>query len=192
MADIWEAKRLVTALDKMGDWIDWEPETIRTLEIEGKPVDEITFNKIMALQTVFRTQVIEGPLGTIIHFDDWKLFEKVVIALNDTVPNFAEIESATPLEIHRAIMMLEKIHNVTLGGDAAKYIAASYMTANIVHCPFYKVVDDLLEETTLKKIVKEAWKDRNKIDLSKDGVLEIQLSRLMAIESAGKGEQVDG
>src|SRR5690606_37510670 len=118
MADIWEAKRLVTALDKMGDWIDWEPETIRTLEIEGKPVDEVTFNKIMALQAIFRSQFIDGPLGTNMHYDDWKLFEKVVIALNGTVPNFAENESATPLEIHRATMMLEKIHNVTLGGDA--------------------------------------------------------------------------
>ena len=81
MADVREVKRLVAALDKMGDWIDWEPETIRTLEIEGKPVDEITFNKIMALQTIFQTKVIEGPLGTIIHFDDWKLFEKVVIIM---------------------------------------------------------------------------------------------------------------
>lgn len=192
MEDIWEIKKLVSKLDKMGDWIDWEPETIRTLKLDGGIVDEVTFNKIMAMQAILRTQVIEGPLGTIIHFDNWKLFEKAVITLNNNVPDFTEVESAEPFEIHRAIMMLEKLHNVTLGGDAAKYIAAAYMTANIVHCPFYEVVDDLLENTTLKTIVKEAWKGRSGINLSKDGVLEVQLARLMAIESMGKGDKIDG
>ena len=155
---------MVAALDKMGDWIDLEPGSNSHARNRRKPVDEITFNKIMALQAVFRTGYsVHWEL--IIPFDDWKLFEKAVIALNGfTVPNFAEIESATPLEIHRAIMMLEKIHNCNTG-QWCRQVHSGIHTwpANIVHCPFYKVVDDLLEETTLKKIVKEAWKDRNRI-----------------------------
>lgn len=192
MVDIGEIKRLTDALDKEGEWLDWEPETIRTLTLLNKPVEEVTLNKIMALQTVLRTQVVDGSLGTFIHFDNWKLFEKVVIALNNTIPDFGEVEAATPFEIHRAIMSLKKIHDVTLGGDAAKYIAAAYMTDNIVHCPFYKVVDDLLEETALKALVRESWPDRRRMDLSKDGIVEIQISRLVAIESAGKGEKLNG
>ncbi len=184
--------QLIKTLDQMGDWLDWEPETIRVLEIGGQKLDEITLNKVMAIQSALVTQTAEGSLGTMFFFDDWRLFEKTVIALNNIVPNFGEIESASPAEIHKAVSILQKIHPVTFSGDVAKYIAAAYMTANIVYCPFYNVVNNYLKETPIKESVKTIWPERGKMDLEKDGVLEIQLARLMAIELAGKEGEVDG
>lgn len=161
-------EEIVKKLDRTGDWIEYEPETIRA--IEG--FDELDVNKALALQVAFSKSF---------RFTNWRGFEKVVIALNNVVPDFNSIEGATPREIQKAIKIMETISDekVTLMDDVIRYVAGSYRWANIVYCPFFPEVDKLLEETELKAQVREAWK--NKVE-PEDDAIGVQLSRLLAVK----------
>ncbi len=158
---------IVKKLDKTGDWIEYEPETIRA--VGG--FDELDVNKALALQVAFSKSF---------RFTNWRGFEKVVIALNEVIPDFNSIEGATPREIQKAIKAMEVVsgEKVVLSDDVVRYVAGSYRYANIVYCPFFSEVDKLLEETDFKTQVREAWK--KKIE-PEDDAIGVQLSRLLAI-----------
>lgn len=175
-----EAKQLYDKLEKLGPWLDWEPETIRELKVDGKPLDEVTANQVLALQVALSAQTVDGDLGAFFYFDDWHVFEKIVVAFNGEVPDFADIEECEPFEIHRAINQFSEIFPVTFTEDVAKYIAASYATANIVHCPFFPRVDDFLPDIKLKPAVAKAWGE-NRTELDENDPVEIQIARLQEI-----------
>lgn len=143
-------------------WLEWEPETIREIITD----DEVKFNKIMALQTVLNAQSDDES----IYFTDWQIFEKIVLALNEIVPNFADIEEAEPHEIHLAYLFLEDIKGeVGFNDEVKKYIATSYHTNNIVYCPFYDSVNDFLDDSELVTKVKDYYE---KIPWDEDEAIE--------------------
>lgn len=137
--------------DEYGDsWLEFEPETIRGIE----DVDELKFNAIMALQTIFSNQSDDNG----VYFTDWRIFEKIVLSLTGVVPDFTEIEHVEPHEIHYVCKLLKEMTgDVDFNSEVANYIVASYNTENLVYCPFYKKVDEKLPEDELKKRVRKIW-----------------------------------
>jgi len=168
------------------EWREWEPETIRALMKEHIQ-SEADFNRIMALQASLNAQfAVDAETGReYFYFNNWRVFEKVVMAFNGHEPNFLEVEQALPREIAYAIGQLEALYPVEFSEDVAKYIAASFATENIIYCPFWPSVDRYLpDETGFKKHVEKAWKEeRNTLDLSKEEIIPVQIARLLTIEA---------
>ena len=160
-------------------WLDWEPETIRKIIIDEDNAynSEIAFNKIMALQTVLNSQSDDEGL----FFTDWQMFEKIVLALNGVIPNFADIEEAEPHEIHYVYNLFD---NVDFNEEVKKYIAASYKANNVVYCPFYEGVNDYLKHHQLNKKVKDRYNPDDDIeDVAEleDTPVNVQLKKLAYI-----------
>ena len=153
------------------NWLEWEPETIRDV-IEPT---EKEFNKIMALQTIYNSQYDDGK----VRFTDWFIFEKIVNALNNSHPDFSELEHAEPVEIHKALAMIPE--NFEFSEEVLKYIAASYKTENIVYCPFIEEVNNFLDESELTKKVKSKWHDNLSLK-NKENPVNVQLRKLLLIK----------
>lgn len=147
------------------DWLTFEPETFKDITINKKEIDKEDLNKILALQTALNSQSND----TTFFFTNWQIFEKIVLSFNDVVPNFEEVEQVEPHEIQAVITLFEKIKKVDFNDEVASYIAASYETENIVHCPFSKKVDEKLEDDKLKKQVKQFLE---KVDLDTPNLIE--------------------
>ena len=174
--------------DEYGEeWLDFEPETIRDVVREGDK-DELKFNTIMALQTAIKTQSDTDGF----YFNDWRVFEKIVLCCVGVVPDFLEIEHVEPQEIHYAYELFQKIKpEVDFSIEVAKYIAASYNEENIVYCPFYTKVDKYLEEDSFKEEVRSLWEKLKDKDIDKISQLEetaegVQIRRLVYIEEYSK------
>lgn len=175
------------------DWLEYEPETIEEITIDGETISESegNMNKIMALQTALLSQTDDEGF----HFTDWQIFEKIVLTLNDVVPDFEQIEQADPHEIEGAFALLRQIEdNITFNDEVASYIAATYQVKNIVYCPHHKQVDELLANTELRNDVEEVWNKLpettdeivDKIANLEDEVRSYQLKKLMFIEEYTK------
>ena len=106
-----------------------------------------------------------------VFFNDWQIFEKIVLALNEIIPNFADLEGVEPHEIHFAYKFLEDIKGkVEFNNEVKKYIAACYKNNNIVHCPFYEGVDELLESN--EELATKVKKYYHKIPWDEDKAIE--------------------
>lgn len=149
-------------LEDIEGWRDFEPETIREIEIEGEVIgeDEVLFNKVMAIQTAMNAFKDEEGF----FFNDFRIFEKVVLAFNGVIPEFTEIEHAEPHEIQVAIDFFERIEPVDFNEEVANYIAASYNQANIFYCPYIEKANDHIEGGKLQDKVKEIWGKLPKTD----------------------------
>lgn len=168
-------------------WLDFEPETIRDFDwVKG---NELIFNQIMALQTILVAQSDDKG----VFFTDWRLFEKVVLTFDGVVPDFHQFEEAEAHEIHRTVNILKKIKgSVEFNDEVTKYIAAAYMTENIVYCPFYRGVDGFLIEDDLKVKVREIWNKISKlsdpfkiIERADEDAVSVQIKRLLYIKKFG-------
>lgn len=168
-------------------WRDWEPETFRAL----LDVDEVGFNQVMALQVALNAQtyVDDETDETRFLLNNWRIFEKIVVATNGSEPDFTEVERAQPIEIGYALGQLEEMHPVEIDDEVAKYIAASFMTDNLVHCPFWPKVDAYIEPNEWRDPVKEAWAKRALLDLTKEHPVEATVARLLVIEAAYKSRE---
>lgn len=177
------AKQIFDMMSKKGEWLEWEPETLRELF----PNDEVLLNKVLALQTALASQTVDGSLGGFFYFTDWQIFEKIVVAFSGEVPDFSEVEECEPHEIHHVVAQLSEIFPVVFSEDVARYIAAAYMTANVVHCPFYSKVDEFLPKTELKDAVALRWKKDKRV-VDENNPVDIQIGRLIEIELYGRVE----
>jgi len=165
---------LYNNLEDINGWRDFEPETIRELEIEGKVIgeDEVLFNQVMAIQTALNA----FKDGEGFYFNDFRIFEKIVLAFNGIVPEFTEIEHAEPHEIQVAIDFFERIAPVEFNEEVTNYIVASYNQANIFHCPYIENVNDHIDGGKLKDKVEEIWSKLPKDDKTAGKVAETEES----------------
>lgn len=178
--------KLHNSLEDIDGWRDFEPETIRELEIEDKVIgeDEVLFNKVMAIQTALNAFKDEEGF----YFNDFRMFEKIVLAFNDVVPEFTEIEHAEPREIQVAINFFERIAPVDFNEEVVNYIVASYNAANILYCPFIEKVNNELENNKLKPKVKDFWnrlpKDEEAINkiAETEGIMANQIKKLLYVK----------
>jgi hypothetical protein len=177
-------RKLHSNLEEIDGWRDFEPETIRDLDL-GPEMDEKLFNKIMALQTCFNA--FEDDEG--FYFNDFRMFEKITLAFNDVIPDFTEIEHAEPHEIQVTINFLEEIDSVDFDEEVVNYIVASYNYANILYCPFIEKVNNNLEDNKLKSKIASFWnklpKDQdtiNKIAETEDSIVSNQIKKLLYVK----------
>lgn len=100
------------------DWYKWDSDTLRqTLEADKHgPVDDLAANKIRAVQMLRISNKC---------YTDFRVFEKIVLALNDIPIDWDMVELAEPEEVGYAIHEIKNIYpDAEFGREVAAYIAA--------------------------------------------------------------------
>jgi len=119
----------VLLLDKYGpQWLGWEPETLWQ-EIEsdfGATPGVHTRNKINALKTA---HVVDSP------WIAWEVFNAVVHAFTDNIPNFRVLHRPTPSQIVSAVTMMNRIKKSPFSDEVGRYIAACFLDDGVFFLP---------------------------------------------------------
>jgi hypothetical protein len=108
------------------EWLDWEPETI-LMEIRRQygvtPIESVK-DKIFALQTFLTTDLF---------WDDFLIFEKIVLAFNDRDVDHDLIQCATPEELAYAMEVSTGLREKkSFVRDIPEYIRACHREAGVL------------------------------------------------------------
>lgn len=168
-----------TMMEKYGEeWITYLPETIRTsIAIDFKITpDEAMMNKILATQS------------TLINPNfNWDIFENVVLAFNDLVPDFRIMQVCPPYEIVWAYICIKALQpDWEPDEEIEAYIKASMVEHGLAWCPWmgYTVLN--APETVAK--VKDIWKSILK--RTDNPIIGTQLDRLSIIKEYVKEHEI--
>ena len=174
-------------LDRYGaDWLIWEPETLRQqiLDDYDTTLSDRVFDKIMALKLCHSTQ---AP------WEEWDVFEKVILAFNDVNVDFLSMQSPSPAQICYGVKQMNKINqSVVFLDDIKAYIAARCHTAGFVYLPEpLDIAQEHLDKlnTTdedFKKEIQDIWSSLQNKNLATwefpDTRLGVQLSYLAMLK----------
>lgn len=108
------------------DWEKWEPETLETelREMLGVPVLPDVFEKVMALQTLLRTELF---------WDDVLVFENICLAFNGSHVDPDLIQMASPREIAFGVVAVNQVRKRdNYVYDIEQYIQQSHRSAGIL------------------------------------------------------------
>ena len=176
-APSWYIQRLVEKYDRQ--WFEWEPETLwATIEkdFRTKP-SELVRNKINAAKLIYLTDAF---------WKDWNVFEKVVQAFSDHVPDFFTIEPPSPGEMAWAVAEARYMRpNIPFEGEVAAYALGACKEAGLVLFPEELEFAQQKPLGSLAKDVKAAWdmiKDLQEIEIQ-ESEIGVNLVRLQAIEA---------
>lgn len=119
----------ILLLKKFGpQWLSWEPETIWS-EIEtefGAKPSVIIRNKINAMKTM---HLVDTP------WTEWEVFNVVLQALTDNIPDFRILQKPSPDQIVSAITMMKRVKDQAFSEEVARFIAACFLDAGVYFLP---------------------------------------------------------
>lgn len=176
-APSWYIQRLVEKYDRQ--WFEWEPETLwRTIEEDFQSaLSEQVRNKINAAKLVYLTDAF---------WKDWNVFEKVVQAFSDHIPDFFTIEPPSPGEMAWAVGEASYMRpSIAFSEEVAAYTMAACKDAGLVLFPEELRFAQQQPLGSLGADVKAAWnmiKDLQEIEVQ-ESEIGVNLVRLQAIQS---------
>ncbi len=175
-APSWYVKRLVEKYDRQ--WFEWEPETLwATIKKDfGTDLSELVRNKVNAAKLIYLTDSF---------WKDWNVFEKVVQAFSDHIPDFFTIEPPSPGEMAWAVGEASYMRpSVPFSEEVAAYTMAACKDAGLVLFPEELGFAQQQPLGSLAKDVKAAWnmiKDLEEIEIQ-ESEIGVNLVRLQAIQ----------
>jgi len=145
------------------------PESIRML---FPSLTQEEFEKVEALNTLFHSH---AP------FEDYNIFEKVVLALNGQKADFRVMQGATPEQIFYAFYVIGKLgFDYYFDWEVKQWIKVTLELAGVY---FYPEELKLEEEFPLVKLSDiKAKAEFGPFPLGDDSLVEIQASRWLAIQ----------
>ena len=167
-------------------WIEYYPETIVS-EILGGKYNDVTFNKIMALQTVVST---DTP------WLDWNIFEKVGKAFNHQIPDFTYNQPLSTGECFVTINKLKRLRpeEDDFSREVYIYIAQTARSEGYLYLPeeldtreIQGILDEYIFDGALKEEVREKWQKLRKSDkllnmsIDEDSALQVQIGKLVVL-----------
>lgn len=110
------------------DWLLWEPETIwaSILDMFKSNVSEHNRAKIMAVQTM---HVSHAP------WMQWQVFEKVIQALNNNVPNFDIMQAPSLEQLYAGIDIMDTLRREEFSDEVKQYMGAAVLHEDVFYVP---------------------------------------------------------
>ena len=148
------------------DWLEFLPETIRQLLKEDfKITDEVLINKILATQVALTNGDLEH---------EWDMFEKVVMAFNDTIPTFQVMEVPNMSELNWGYTAIKNIRPSFDLEHLKPYLIPLMVEAGLMWSPWMDLyIGD-------HEIIKDLWD--GPIKETDDLGINIQLDKLDIIK----------
>jgi len=117
-------------MEKFGhEWIIWEPATLKSEIIQtfkATSISEHNWNKIQAVRTL---------LNAINFWHQWEVFEKVIQALNNNVPDFSVIQKCTVPQLMAGIDIANQLRMEQYSPEIEKYVAACAVDEGVTFLP---------------------------------------------------------
>lgn len=117
-------------MEKFGhQWIYWEPETLKReilATFKATSVSDHNWNKLQAVRTIFTS---------ISFWHEWPVFEKVIQALNNNLPDFTMMQRCTVAQLMAGIDMVFQLRREEYGNEIAKYVAACAVDQGVMYVP---------------------------------------------------------
>ena len=164
-------------------WPEWEPEIlINHVEIEFGPIDQLTKEKIMALQVALATDV---------PWNDYDVFENTCLAFTNNIPTFGVIE---PLDLHEmafGIGVLNAIRDEKYSDEVLGYIASCMVYNGVICQPqdsplpdvrnyINRIIPDDAKE--ISQVFIDEWNAGNRSTGDEEDVIDAQMEKLQLIE----------
>jgi hypothetical protein len=117
-------------MEKFGtDWIDWEPEVLKSeilLSFKANSVSEHNWQKIQAVRVL---------LKTVGFWREWGIFEKIIHALNNNVPRFDIAQRCTISQLMAGVDIVKSLRVELFDDEIQRYIVACAMDAGVTYLP---------------------------------------------------------
>ncbi len=176
-APSWYIQKLVKKYDR--HWFEWEPETLwQTIEKDYRvSVSELARNKINAAKLIYLTDTF---------WKDWTVFEKVVQAFNEHIPDFFSVEPPSCAEVAWGVTEVNLMRpNIEFSDEVAAYVLAICKDAGLVLFPEELDFAQSKPFGVLAIDVRSAWqmiKELKEIDIVENEI-GVNLVRLQAIRA---------
>ena len=127
------------------NWLEWDPAVLR-VELEhvvGGPASDHNVEKLQACRL---SHVTHHP------WHEWQVFEKVVHALNNNLPEFRVVQGCSVGQMWVTLDILRELHPDDQFEDEVKrYMAACMLHAGVTFCPGpLKTVQELVAKPRYK------------------------------------------
>jgi len=170
-------------------WFLWEPETVLA-EFNSSRIkcSSINWQKVLCLRLI---AVSKRP------WEEWGIFEKVVLALNDIIISSGKMEDVTPQQMAFAIDRLRKIKPRNEFSDEVKqYVAAKCFDSNLVYLEIplnigMEYLNILMEKRPILLVLKDEVKRKRNMRNIKNSALRFQVSELNAIQEYVRQKDVN-
>lgn len=117
-------------LDAYGDaWLDWDmPVVEHAVEDKFGPILDVNVSKLMAVQACYKS---ESP------WKNWEALVPVVMAFNNTLPDFETMQVPSPEELMIAVEMMNtlELRRDVWSVEVRAYMAAVFKYAQVAFCP---------------------------------------------------------
>jgi hypothetical protein len=173
----WYSQTLIKKYDRL--WFEWEPETLwSTIEKDfNTAVSELTRNKINAAKLIYLTDAF---------WKEWHVFEKVVQAFTDHIPDFFSVEPPSPAEVAWGVYEVNRMRpNITFSEEVASYVQGICKEAGLVLFPEELEFAQPKPLGTLAADVRAGWqmiKELKEIEIVENEI-GVNLVRLQAIRA---------
>ena len=110
---------LSRALDQADEaWYTWEPEAIHdTARDAGYDTSEVSVLDMLGALCVLKAQTEQ-------FWSEWEVFENIVHALNGNVPDFSQVQPASPAETAFAVGAASEIASGDMSYEVKAYVEA--------------------------------------------------------------------
>ncbi len=171
-------------LDAYGDdWLDWDMAVVEhAVEDKFGPILDVNVSKLMAVQVCYKS---EGP------WKNWEALVPVVMAFNNTLPDFETMQVPSPEELMIAVEMMNtlELRRDVWSVEVRAYMAAVFKYAQVAFCPepcdFVTPTGfwgDLDREVVAKEVTRRI---REKLDAPDPNTVEdVQVSKLLHLHEA--------
>lgn len=113
-----------------GDWVEWEAETLRweiAREFNVSSISPANWEKIQAVRAL---------MLTVGFWAEWHIFEKILQALNNNIPQFDTLQACTIPQIMAGIDMASEIRpGMKFSEEVALYVAACALEEGVTYLP---------------------------------------------------------
>jgi hypothetical protein len=120
----------MTLMEKFGhEWITWEPEVIRyeiLATFKTNSISDSNWNKIQAARNI---------LGTIGFWEEWHIFEKVIQAFNNNIPDFTTGQRCTISQLMAGVDIANILRKEDFSSEVSKYVAACFIDSGVMYTP---------------------------------------------------------
>ena len=167
-------------------YLAWEAETIWA-ELQrrcGATPSNLNKDKINACRTL---HISEQP------YEDWNLFEKIIVALNNTPVMFDTMQKPPPAAIAHGVTVISTLRAQPFSYDVELYITGVLLDAGLVYPPEPLLfVSDKLEKHVPRELflAMQRLNSVSKMSLPRDEALAYQVLRLRSIEDYLRKMQV--
>lgn len=116
--------------EKFGpEWLFWESSTLRSEIIttfKATSISEQNWNKLQAVRTLF---------SSISFWYEWPVFEKIIQALNNNVPDFSVLQRCTLAQLMAGVDIVSQLRREEYRADVPQYVAACAVAEGVMYLP---------------------------------------------------------